>query len=105
MGKKYERKYYEYEGKMYTLWRLADIVGVNWGTLRDRVVVRGMSLDEAIALKYQTRNKEYDIDGVPMTITEMAVDLGLKYQTFYARANNKGMRVDELYKELKRNSS
>ncbi|MGL1163527.1 hypothetical protein ACSTKZ_08105 [Vibrio parahaemolyticus] len=85
---------YEYQG-VKGLKEIAEKVGIPFGALRYRVVMQGMSFEDAIA-KGASRNEvcNYEYNGVK-GLRNIAQEFNMSFKTLEARVYVQGLSVEE----------
>lgn len=75
-------------GEAHTLAEWAQISGINYYTLYKRVRLKGWPMESALRVKVGTVPRDKIIlcvDGQEMSVNAWAAELGISYQTIYAR--------------------
>lgn len=86
----------QYRGKDYTYKQLEEIAKVSAKIIRDRVTVKGWSVEEAVE-KNKQREKYFIINGVQMTKKSFidSLNLGVNSKIFNAKQKRKGLSMVE----------
>lgn len=91
--------HYEYKGEMLDLSEIARREGMNYRTLRSRILDYGWTLEEALQrshLKWSKKKADlFDYKGQQLTLKQIAKLEGIGYTTLYNRVNNIGLSLDE----------
>lgn len=92
----------EFEGNIYSLRGLSDYLGINRGTLRQRIKVAGASAEN---IRKQTSPKTIEVGGISRTVREWASISGIDSHTIHARIGRGWSMTDAVMSKLKRRNS
>ena len=91
-------KLYPYKGNMLNLSDIAKLEGINYGTLRGRVVQYGWTLEQALErskLKWSKKDHElYKHKGKMKTLSQIAKEEGIKKTTLFHRVKIQKKSID-----------
>lgn len=94
-----KRRYYEYKGKSYYIAELAEKLGIKDSTLRRRLRIMNLTVDQAI--NYQSKYKKYRFKGKDRSLTEIARITGKKVSTLRYHVHDLGLSLSKALKRKK----
>jgi len=88
-------KQYLYKGQWYFLTELERMTGVGFQTIKRRVEVCGMTVEEAVSIPLQGKHRKYRYHGQLYTLKQLAEMSGMTYAGLRNRIVRKGMTPEQ----------